>query len=150
VSLRRLRPAEWLAGAGGVALLIALFSGWYGFRGRSGAVNGFEALTVIDLLLAALALLALALPLLVATATGPAAPVGAGVLAATFGPLGVLLVVFRLIVQPGPNEFVTLRFGAWLALGATLAIAVAGWLAIRDERSPHVPPGPEPELRPSP
>ena len=125
--MRRLRAGEWLAAAGGVALVVALFV-WEDGPG-----------VVIVVLLAALAALALLLAVLQATRTSPAGPVGAGVLTAALGPIGVLLALFSL----GGG-------GALLALAATLAITAGGWLSIRDEHVPGLPPGPEPELRPSP
>jgi uncharacterized membrane protein HdeD (DUF308 family) len=123
VDLRRLRAGEWLAAAGGIAMIVSLLLEWDGS-------------TVIAVLLAGLAALALALAVLQATRTSPAKPVAAGVLTVTFGAIGVVL---ALIVLPGP--------GAPLS---ALAIAVGGWLSIANERVRRLPPGPEPELRPSP
>jgi hypothetical protein len=125
--VRRLRAGEWLAAAGGVALVVALFV-WDGGPG-----------VVIVVLLAALALLALSLAVLQATQPSPVKPVGAGVLTAALGPIGVILVLFSL----GGG-------GALLALAGAVAIAGGGWLSIRDEHAPGLPPGTEPERRPSP
>jgi hypothetical protein len=156
VVLKRLRAGEWLAAAGGVALIAALLLPWYEIGGvdpghdlRYPEATGFEALTVIDLLLAATAVLAIALAVLQATQDAPAKPVAAGVLTVTFGAIGVLLVLFRLIDQPSV-EFVEVRFGAWIALVATVALTAGGWLSIAAERVRGLPPGLEPELRPSP
>jgi hypothetical protein len=148
--MRRLRAGEWLAAAGAVALLVALLLPWYGARARSETLTGFESFSVIDVLLVALAALAFALVALQGTRDTPAAPVGAAVLTATFGILGVLLVLYRLLNQPGPNEFIDVRAGAWLGLAATLAIAAGGWRSVATERVGGLPPGPEPELRPTP
>jgi hypothetical protein len=127
VDLKRLRVGEWLAAAGGIALIVSL-------------VIGGTGSTVIDVLLAALAVVALALGVLQATQTSPAKPVAAGVLTVTFGAVGVLLVVIRLIVA-GDD---------WLGLLATAAITAGGWLSIGNEHVRGLPPGPEPEVRPSP
>jgi hypothetical protein len=59
-------------------------------------------------------------------------------------------VLYRLINQPGPNEFIDVRWGAWLGLASTLAIAAGGWRSLATERVRGLPPGPEPELRPPP
>ena len=122
--MRRLRAGEWLAAAGGVALLVALVV-WDDGPG-----------VVIAVLLAALAVLALLLAVLQATRTSPARPVGAGVLTAALGPIGILLVLFSL----GGGT-------ALLALAGAVAITAGGWLSIRAEHVPGLPPGPEPELR---
>jgi hypothetical protein len=126
--LRRLRAGEWLAAAGGVALVASLFMRWDDGLG-----------TVVGVLLAALAGLAIMLGVLQATRTSPAKPVGAAVLCIVFGFIGVLLVLLNL---PGP--------GAFLGLAATVAITVGGWLSLAAEHVRGLPPGLEPELRPSP
>ena len=56
-----------------------------------------------------------------------------------FGFIGVLLVLLNL---PGP--------GAFLGLASTVAITVGGWLSVAAEYVRGLPPGLEPELRPSP
>ena len=114
--------------AGGAALVLSLFMRWDDGPG-----------TVVAILLAALAGLALLLGVLQATQASPAGPVGAGVLTIVFGFIGVPLVLLNL---PGP--------GAFLALAATVAITVGGWLSIADEHVRGLPPGLEPEPRPSP
>jgi hypothetical protein len=157
LDLRRLRPGEWVALAAGVALLAALFLPWYGTTvavGDSGVelratLSGWRSFAVIDVLLAAIALVAIALWLLQATQGGPTGPVAAGVLTVVLGALAVLLVAFRLVDQPGPNELFGLRAGAWLGLAAAGQDA-GGWLSLRDERSPGRRIRLEPEHRPAP
>jgi drug/metabolite transporter (DMT)-like permease len=141
--MRRLRAGEWLAAAGGVALVVSLGNDWYGSRS---AVSTF---TVIDVLLALLAVLAMTLAVLQAAQDSPAKPVGAGVLVVTFGLVGVLLVLYRMIDEPNADAG-SLSWGAYLGLASTLAITVGGWLSIANEHVPGLPPDREPELRPSP
>jgi hypothetical protein len=145
--LGRLRAGEWLAAAGSVALLVALFLPWYEFRGLR--ASGFEALTVIDVLLALLALLAISLPVLQAAQDGPAKPVAVAVLTATLGKIGVLLVLFRMIDEPGA-DYAELDVGVYLALVATVAITAGGWLSLMNEHVRGLPPDVEPDLRPTP
>jgi hypothetical protein len=155
--MRRLRIGEWIAAAGGVALLVVMFLDWYavvvsvdpGFE-LSAGFDAWESFDVIDLVLAIVAALAIGLAVLQATQRSPALPVGAGVLTTVAGAVAVVLVAYRIINQPGDNEFVEVRIGAWLGLAATLAIAGGGWASLHDERAPGIPPGPEPELRPPP
>ena len=126
--LKRLRAGEWLAAAGGAALVASLFMKWDDGLG-----------TVVRVLLGALAALAILLGVLQATRTSPAGPVGAGVLCIVFGSIGVLLVLLNL---PGA--------GAFLALVSTVAITAGGWRSVAAEYVRGLPPGLEPELRPSP
>jgi hypothetical protein len=146
LGLRRLRLGEWLALVGGVALIVALALPWYEVGGET--ATGYEALTVIDVLLTLLALLALSLPLLQATRHSPALPVGAAVLIAAWGIVGVLLVLFRLVDDPFTGS--SLQIGAWIALAAAVAIEAAGWVSLDNEYVTGLPPDPEPELRPTP
>jgi hypothetical protein len=146
LDLKRLRLGEWLALAGGVGLIVALALPWYEVGGES--VSGYEALTVIDVLLTLIALLALSLPLLQATRDSPALPVGAAVLTTAWGIVGILLVLFRIVDDPFTGS--GLRIAAWIALAAAVAIEAAGWLSLDDEYVTGLPPDREPELRPTP
>jgi hypothetical protein len=142
LDLRRLRAGEWLAGAGGIGLIASLFLPW--FDGES----GYEALTVVDVLLTPIALLALALPVLQATRDSPALPVAAAVLTATFGIAGVLLVLFRIVDDPWAGA--ERDTGIWIGLASAVAIEVSGWMSLDDEYVEGLPPDAEPELRPAP
>ena len=142
MDLRRLRAGEWIALAGGVLLLVSLFMPWYD------DVTGFEVLSVIDILLVLVAAVGVALAVLQAIQTSPALPVAFGVLSVTIGAIGVLLVLFRLIDAPG--DVGGPAAGAWLGLAASVAITAGGWRSLANEHVPHLPPGPDPELRPAP
>jgi uncharacterized membrane protein len=146
----RLRPGEWIALAGGAGLVVSLLLPWYGARAREATVSGFEAFSVTDVMLVLLALLALALAVLQATQDSPTKPIGASVVTVAYGIVCVLLVLLRILDQPGPNEFIEVRPGAWLGLAATVAIVAGAWRAMATERVRGLPPGPEPELRPTP
>ncbi len=152
MKLIRLRAGEWLAAAGGVALLVSLALPWYQPLlpiAPYDSLTGFQALTVIDVLLVLAALLGIALAVVQATQDSPALPVAAQVLTVVAGLIALLLVAFRLIDAPRSDELEPL-YGAWLALAATIALTAGGWLALATERVPGLPPGPEPELRPAP
>jgi hypothetical protein len=158
MDLRRLRLGEWVAAAGGVVLIGSLFSTWYGTSvsvGDSGlelrvGFSAWELFDLLDVVLVLIGLTAIALAVLQATRDSPAMPVGAGVLTVVLGALGAILVAYRIIDQPGPNELIEVRAGAWVGLAAALAITVGGWESIRNERVRGLPPDPEPELRPAP
>ena len=127
----RLRPGDLVAGAGALLLLAAtLFLDWY-----SGA-SAWEAFSVLDVVLALLALPALGLVVAQATRASPAVPVFLSVLASVTGLLAVLLIGYRILNQPGPNDAVEVDAGAWVGLAAAaLMLAGACWSA-RDESMP--------------
>jgi hypothetical protein len=148
--VRRLRLSEWLAALAGVGLIVSLGLDWYGVRGRETGISGFAAFGVIDVLLVVVAATGIALAVLQATRDRPALPVAAAVFTVTAGILGMLLVLYRIANEPGPDEFVDVRAPAYLGLLATAALTVGGWLSLATEAVRGLPPGPEPELRPAP
>ena len=148
--MRRLRIGEWLAALAGAGLVASLALDWYGVRGRETAISGFAAFDVIDVLLLLVGATGVALAVVQATRDRPALPVALGVIAITAGLLGILLVLYRIVNEPGPDEFLDVRLGAYLGLLAVAGVMAGGWLSLADEHVPGLPPGPEPELRPSP
>ncbi len=162
--MSKLRPADLGAGAAGVALLVVLFLPWYGpggvpeilTRGSAGTVteyaplgnsSGWQAFSVVDILLALAAAVAIALVLVTASARGPATPVAFSVISTLTAAVAVLLVVWRLIDPP--NGFATREGGAWVGLAVTLLMLAASWAALHDERTPGAVP-PDIPRRPAP
>ena len=162
--MSRLRAGEWLAAAGAAALLVALFLPWFGIEVPGAAGNlvnpfladltgtsGWNTLGWVTIVLA-LAAIGCAAWLAIANATGGpvAQAVAASVLTATAGTLAFVVLALRVLVfQPGPNQFIVVRYGAWLGLLAALVLAVGGWWATKDERtdapeSAYTPPEPRP------
>jgi hypothetical protein len=143
VELSRLRPGELIAAAGGVALLVVMFLEWYAAGGTtkvagrditiSVGFTAWEAFGITDILLALAALIAIGLAVLTATRRSPALPVAASVITATTWILATLLVLYRILNQPGPNEFIEVKLPAFLGFLCVLAIAAGGWRSMRDE-----------------
>jgi len=158
VELTRLRLGDWIAAAGGVALLVVMFLDWYAAGGTtevggrdieiSVGFNAWQAFGITDILLALAALIAIGLAVITATRRSPALPVAASVITTTTGALAVLLVLYRIVNQPGPNEFIEVKFPAFLGFLCVLAIAAGGWLSMRDEEWPGAPM--ETDVRPTP
>jgi len=133
-----MRKAEPLAGLGGILLLGSLFLPWYRpgrqFPGTD-SLSGWEAMAVIDVLLALLALLAIAVPVVSLVTKGPAASIATAVLASAFGWMAIVLVAIELLTHDD------IAVGAWLALTGSILAWVGSWLSLRDESTPGaVPP----------
>ena len=79
------------------------------------------------------ALIAIGLAVITATRRSPTLPVAASVITATTGILATLLVLYRILNQPGPNEFIEVKLPAFLGFLCVLAIAAGGWRSMRDE-----------------
>jgi len=145
--MARLRAPDLVAGAAGIALIASMFLHWYGVDvlvtggpPQRAEATAWQAFSVLDVVLALLALVPLALVLLQATRRSPALPVLFSVLTTVAGLLAALLIAYRLANQPGPNDLVDVERGAWLGLLAALAIAAGGWRSTRDESMPGAPP----------
>ena len=57
----------------------------------------------------------------------------------TLGAFATLLVLYRILNQPGPNDFVEVKFGAFLGFLSVLAIAAGGYRSMRDEEGEDAP-----------
>jgi multisubunit Na+/H+ antiporter MnhB subunit len=137
--LDRLRRGEVIAAAGGVLLLFAMFLDWYAAGGAGGVrlrgSTAWQSFAVLDVILALVALLAILLAALAATQRSPALPVAASVVTAATGILTALLVLYRILDQPGPNELVEVKLGAFLGFLCVLAVAAGGWDAMSEDNS---------------
>jgi hypothetical protein len=147
--MRRLRDGDLIAGAGAIALLAAMFLHWYGAAGLdvppgstvygpgAGAeATAWQAFGALDVVLVLLTLPALALVVTQATRRSPAIPVAFSVLTWIAGTLAALLILYRIVNQPGPNDLVEVQAGAWLGLLAALVVAGGGWRSTRNEAMP--------------
>jgi hypothetical protein len=146
MDLRRLRPGELLAAAGGIALLALTVVAWYD-RPGGGSASAWAAFTVLDVALALAGLAGVLLAVLNAARRTPALPVFAEVWTTALAGLVALAVFYRLVDKPGGYDAVAP--GGYLGLGATLLIAAGAFRSLRDE-APRGTPAPEVELRPAP
>jgi hypothetical protein len=148
--MSKLRTGEIVTGASAALLLVVMFLDWYGVRGIA-AANAWQAFGVIDILLALVIALGLGTLAFQVVGRGPATPVAFEVLTSTVALIALLLVAYRILNQPGPNDLVDVKLGAWLGLLATAGVFWGAWKAMSDERPrPADPPAPEPERRPIP
>jgi hypothetical protein len=171
MELSRVRNAEWLAALAGLVILISMFGfDWYEIGGvaspaidtlNSFGINaetgikawesqGFTG-TIANLVILAAALSGIALAVLSATSRAVALPVAASALTAQLGGAAVLMVVLRMLFQPGPNAFVDLEAGIFVALGGCLLLTYGAWRSMEEEMGPYAPaPGARPESAASP
>jgi hypothetical protein len=149
--MRRVRAGDIVAGVAGVLLLVSMFLGWYTVETRDDGLSAWAAFGFVDVLLALVGLLGIALAASQVLGRGPALPVALGVITTTLALAGALLLLYRIINQPGPNDAIGVSAGAWLGLAAAIGVFLGAWLSLSDERPrPADPPPPEPERRPTP
>lgn len=144
----RLRPSEWLVGAGSLVLLISLFLlDWYslsfsasdllGNETLTASADGWHAHTVLRWFV--LLVVAGAVALFVATllAETPAIPSAIAPPLTAFALLTTILLAYRVLLnEPGPNAYVSVDFGAWLGLLSAIATTAGAWWSMRHEGGP--------------
>lgn len=146
----RLRPGEIIAAAGALLLFVFMFFfKWYGvglpdnvqqtadalgFDLGAASVNGWTGHSVLRWLMLLTIVAALALAFLTATQRTVALPVTAAVIVTALAALLTVLLAYRVLLnEPGPNEAIEVKIGAWLGLLSSAAIAYGGYRSMRDE-----------------
>jgi hypothetical protein len=127
---------HWIAAGGALALIVSLFLPWYQLElpTQVGVVlgNAWAVFNGTDIGLLACAVAVLVLVVLATGIGSPAVDVQPGVVAALIAPVGLaatMLVIWKLVDQPDPQDLLSLQDGAFLALGGAGAMAVGGWMA---------------------
>jgi len=147
---RRLDAGATVAATGAVVLLVSLFLDWFGDE-REGA-SAWTLFEVIDLALAAIALLALS-TFLSRNGFAPRLPEGPLVL---LGAAALVLIASQLIDHPPAVAFsdVDPQTGAWLALAGALLLIGGAFMSIArvsfsvEQREPPPEPAPSPAAEP--
>lgn len=138
--MERLRPADYVAGLGGLLLLCSLFAPWTQLS--DGTEDGWRSLALVDILLFLTALMAMLLPVITALKDDPALPVKWDVLTAWAALLAVVLTLVKALGGP--------EWGGYLALAASLLTFVGCLKAQRDQRAPGLRTPPETRAMPTP
>jgi hypothetical protein len=139
----KLRTGELVTGIAGVLLLIDMFLPWYGIGGAIGQfasaagvdvdANAWDAFGFIDLVIFVTSLVAIGSVVLAASGRSVALPVAASVVVTVLAIVTALLILYRIINPPGPNDVVDVQIGAWLGLLLTVGVAGGGFLSMSDE-----------------
>jgi hypothetical protein len=145
LDLGRLRRGELIAAGSAVLLLVVMFLlKWYGVGGVVGAfaaragisasVNGWHALTILRWLMLLTIIAALALAYLQASQPSPALPVSASVIVTVLGALLTILLIYRVLInEPGPDNLVDPKPGAFIGLLSAVGITYGGYASLREE-----------------
>jgi hypothetical protein len=146
----RLRRGELVAAVGAILLFVFLFFfKWYGVAFPDGvsqqaealgidlggaSVDGWTGHSVLRWLMLLTIVAALALAFLTATQRTVALPVTMAVIVTALAALLTLLLAYRVLLnEPGPNDVIEVKIGAWLGLISSAVIAYGGYLSMRDE-----------------
>jgi hypothetical protein len=150
MDLSKVRGGELIAAIGGIVLLFTLlFLDWYSVQGSfdigfgnfdikdSAGFNAWDGQgflgTLANLVILAAGIAAVGLAVLTATSRTVALPVAASALTAGLGFGAVVMVLGRMLFQPGQGEFVDLEFGIYLALISAAVVTYGGWRSMEEE-----------------
>jgi drug/metabolite transporter (DMT)-like permease len=134
--------------AGGVLLAAALFLDWYGVEGSGAERSAWQVYTVLDVLLAVVAAMAIGAAIMAAAHNTPAASLALASLTAPVAFVAAVIVLVRTLSPPGLDAFglvvatgepgdTTLLAAHWLGLAAVSLVTVAAFASMRDERFPR-------------
>lgn len=148
MDVNKLSPGQRIAGAAGVLLFIDLFLSWYSAGNSSFSVSAdaWEVFSWTDLLLAVTAVMAVLVAVQAMGMLKVPAPLSTILL--PLAAVATLIVAYRLINQPGPNDLISNEFGAYLGFVLTAAVAYGAFLAQGD--SAPTPPTPTTTSAPPP
>jgi hypothetical protein len=148
MDLSKVKGGQLIAAIGGLVLLISLlFLNWYGVGSEVetpfgnfsvgadfGAWDGQGFFgTIANLIILAAGVAAVSLALLTAGSRTVALPIAGSAVTAGLGLAAVVLILARMVLQPGPNEIVNVKFGIFVALVGALLVAFGGWQSMQEE-----------------
>ena len=140
----RLSQGEMIAGIAGIVLFISMFMDWYGvkvktslgtFGGGLGGPDAWQAFSLIDLILFVVCVVVIGVAVMRALNRMPDLPWPAATIVTVAGAIGLLLILFRLLVQPfdvPDGVDVTRKLGIWIGLLSAAAITYGGWRAMQE------------------
>jgi hypothetical protein len=158
VTTRQVSTAQRIAGVSGAVLLASMWLTWYGTRGgmfggfldEAGldtSRNAWQAFRIVDLVLFATAIAAIAFAVTAATATRRGVTAVPAQWVAAAGGVSVLLILYRIVEPPGLILEGSPRPGAFVGLLAAIGVALGGWRAMQEAADRQEPgraaPGPE-------
>lgn len=136
-----------IAGITGALLFIDLWMSWFGVNlDKLGAdakflanvdttATAWQAFSLIDIIIAITALVAVAAFVRAAGGMRLELPVSLTTLAAGLGALSTLLILYRIVDNPGdaPNSQITVEWGTWLGLLLAIGLTYGAWRAVSEE-----------------
>ena len=133
MDLKRLRAGEMVIALAGIVLFASLFLEWYAVGPTK--QTAWEAFDLLDIGLVITVVSAAATVFFQTTQRGVAIPIGATVITTYLAIIATACVVYRMIDLPGDGATTQLCLGAWIGLGASLAMMIGGYLSMRQEES---------------
>lgn len=159
MDVNKVSPGQRIAAIAGALLFIDLWMSWYSVNVPKGlgkfvdlagvdtTATAWQAFSWTDIFVAITALVAIAGAVMAASSTTNPLPISWSQLTAGLGAVITLLVLYRIINQPGPNKEINVEWGAYVGLVLVAGVAYGGWRAMSEEGTtarPAAPPPPAP------
>ena len=130
-----MKAGELVAAVSGLGLLVVSFLPWYSAGGQD--ATAWQAFSVVDLFIAAAAAAGLSVGLVVLFRLSVSYPMAGASVAALFGAIAVVLIVWRLIDPPADG--LDVEVGAWVGLIAAAGVTLGGYLGMQEPKAMHTP-----------
>jgi hypothetical protein len=130
----RLSQGQMIAGISGLVLFISLFFKWIGIDVEGvagGSQSGWESQSSLDIYLLIVAVIAVVPAILGVSGGAGEFPLASAANALLLGGIAVILMFFTMFI--GFPDELSRKFGMWLALIASIGVAVGGYLAAQEE-----------------
>jgi hypothetical protein len=130
----RLSQGAMIAAISGLVLFISLFFDWVGIEVTgvgSASQTGWESQSSLDIYLLIVSVVAVVPGVLALTGGGGYLPIANAANALLLGAIAVILMFFTMFI--GFPDGLDRKFGMWLALIASIGVAVGGYLAAQEE-----------------
>jgi hypothetical protein len=156
VDVNRLNRGEQIAGIAAVLLFIDMFLNWYGANlggaladaakrfGVDTDVNAWQAFSSTDILIFITVVAALVMVGLRVMGRDGSVPVSLPMVVAALGAFTTLIILWRIINQPGDNDLVNVDYGAYLGLLLCAALTYGAIQSGEGLTMPRTAPTPTP------
>jgi hypothetical protein len=110
-----------------------MFAGWYQ-PGQGSSVNAWESFSVVDLIVAVVALAALSIAVVSLAGVSVSLPVAGSAVTSTLSIFAIVVLAWRLIDPPGSG--LDRDIGIWVGLLLSLGIFAGGYIGMGEEPVP--------------
>lgn len=158
MDVTKVSPGQRIAAIAGGLLFIDLWMHWYSANfnsaqqaladrlGVQSSATAWQAFSTTDILIAIAALIAVSGAVFAASGRPWPVPIGWAQLASLVGAAITLLILYRIVNQPGPNKEINVEWGAYVGflLAAAMTYGARQAVAEGPTTAPAAPPPPAP------
>jgi len=145
VDVNKVSPGQRIAAIAGGLLFIDLWMHWYSVNfsgaqqsfadklGISTSASAWTAFSMTDILIAIACIVAISGAVCAAMNVAWPLPIGWAQLASLTGGIITLLILYRIVNQPGPNKLINVEWGAYIGFLLSAGMAYGAWRASTED-----------------